>query len=79
MPGRPPHLLRSCSVSYICLLLGYLGLSIAPNVFFILGSIVVRSVGSSVLWIYSTLLLQLRVPNSLQGRIFALEMAFLTV
>lgn len=31
--------------------------------------------GSSVVWVYSTLLIQLRVPNQLQGRMMALEMA----
>lgn len=35
--------------------------------------------GSATLWVYSTLMLQVRVPNTLQGRMFALEMAFCTV
>jgi hypothetical protein len=32
--------------------------------------------GSSTLWVYSTLLLQLSVPNALLGRMSALDMAF---
>ena len=43
------------------------------------GSIMVRSFGSAVMWVYSTLLIQLRVPDDLLGRMLALEMAFLTV
>lgn len=40
---------------------------------------VVRSCGSSIVWVYSTLLIQLRVPNELQGRMMALEMALYVV
>jgi hypothetical protein len=36
---------------------------------------VVRSFGSSVLWTYITLLIQLQVPSEVQGRIFAIERA----
>ena len=40
---------------------------------------VVRSCGGSTVWVYSTLLIQLRVPNELQGRMMALEMALYVV
>ena len=39
----------------------------------------IRSAGSAVLWIYSTLMLQFAVPNELLGRVLALEMALFTV
>ena len=35
--------------------------------------------GSATLWLYSTLLLQLRVPNAILGRMSAVEMALYTV
>ena len=54
---------------------GYLLMSAAPNIWALIPSTIVRSVGSSVVWVYSTLLIQLRVPNQLQGRMMALEMA----
>ena len=46
---------------------------------FYLAAQVVRSCGSSIVWVYSTLLIQLRVPNELQGRMMALEMALYVV
>jgi hypothetical protein len=54
-------------------------MAIAPNVWMVLFSTSVRAIGSAVIWVYSTLLLQIRVPNALLGRILALEMALLTV
>lgn len=35
--------------------------------------------GSAVLWVYSTLLMQQRVPNELLGRLSSLESALYTV
>ena len=61
------------------LLVGYILMAFAPNIWLLAPAIAVRSMGSSCIWVYSTLLLQLAVPNRLQGRIFALEMAFFTV
>lgn len=55
--------------------LGYLLMSAAPNIWALIPSTIVRSCGSSIVWVYSTLLIQLRVPNELQGRMMALEMA----
>ena len=52
---------------------------IAPNILMILVATALRSAGSAGLWIYSTLMLQLQVPNQLLGRILALEMALFTV
>lgn len=51
----------------------------APNIWALYPATVVRSCGSSVVWVYSTLLIQLRVPNQLLGRMMALEMAFYVV
>lgn len=60
-------------------MVGYVGIAAARNVYAMSLSIIVKSFGSSVLWVYSTLLLQIRVPDGLLGRILALEMALFTV
>ena len=52
---------------------------IAPNILMVLVATALRSAGSAGLWIYSTLMLQLQVPNHLLGRILALEMALFSV
>lgn len=61
------------------LLVGYLVTLISPDIFSLLASTLIRAVGSNVLWMYSTLLLQLRVPNHLLGRMLAVELAIYTV
>jgi hypothetical protein len=52
---------------------------IAPNISLVLASTFVRAMGSAVLWVYSTLLMQQRVPNDYLGRISALEGAAYTI
>ena len=60
-------------------MIGYLLLVVAADIKLLLLSTAVRSAGSAVLWIYSTLMLQFAVPNELLGRVLALEMALFTV
>ena len=72
---RKHYLLRACAASFLSFLLGYLLMAVAPNIWLLLPATLVRSCGSSVVWISSTLLIQMRVPNELQGRAMALEMA----
>ena len=60
-------------------MIGYLLLVVAADIKLLLLSTAIRSAGSAVLWIYSTLMLQFAVPNELLGRVLALEMALFTV
>ena len=53
------------------LFIGYLMMVLAPNILLVLLSTMVRSCGSAVVWVYSTLLLQIRVPNQMLGRMMA--------
>ena len=76
---RPPYLLLSASFGYLFLMFGFFGIAMSHNVVTMCISIMVRSFGSSVLWVYSTLLIQLRVPDRLLGRVLAMEIAFFTV
>ena len=76
---RKAPLLRSTAASFYCFVLGYLLLIVASNISLLLLSTAIRSAGSAVLWIYSTLMLQYLVPSQLLGRVMALEMALFTV
>jgi len=69
----------SSGVCFSFLAFGYVGMAASKHVVPMCLSIMCRSFGSSVLWVYSTLLLQLRVPDKLLGRMLALEVAFYTV
>ena len=72
-------MLRACALSFVLMGVAWLALTFAPNIYVVLLSTISRSFGSSAIWVYSTLMLQLRVPNALLGRILAVEMAFHTV
>ena len=75
-------LLRSASAAFGLLTLGYVLLSAAAAASSLAGVLfatAARAAGSAVLWTYSTLLLQVEVPDALLGRICALEQALYTV
>ena len=75
-------LLRSASAAFGLLTLGYAALSAAAawsSLAAVLAATAARAAGSAVLWTYSTLLLQLEVPDALLGRTCALEQALYTL
>jgi len=75
-------LLRSASTAFGLLTLGYAALSAAAaasSLAAVLAATAARAAGSAVLWTYSTLLLQVEVPDALLGRTCALEQALYTL
>lgn len=61
-PARPDPsgFLRGIAISFVCLNVGYLLMALAPNILWLLLATALRAQGSTVLWTYSTLILQLR-------------------
>jgi predicted MFS family arabinose efflux permease len=76
---RPRPLLWASALAFIFLFAGSVLLAAARKLYMVLAATLVRAVGSATLWIYSTLLLQLRCPNTILGRVSAAEMAFYTI
>ena len=74
-PQEVNPLLKRVVSAFLNLFSGHLIASFAHNIFMVMASTVSRSFGSSVLWTYSTLLIQISVPTGLQGRMFAFERA----
>lgn len=72
-------LLRALAVAFIEMCASYAIMGAASSISAVLAATILRTLGSSVVWIYSTLLMQLTVPSDLQGRVFATERAFYTV
>lgn len=60
-------MLRSTAGAFGSLMVGYVLMTAAPSIAFLLPAVVVRSLGAATLWVYSTLLLQYRVENRIQG------------
>jgi hypothetical protein len=59
--------------------IAYAALSLAPSAYVAASLLVVAHAGGSTCWVSSTQLVQLTVPNALQGRAFAAELALLTI
>ena len=53
---------------------GYVGLSLAPNVWVASVSVVLAHCGGSAIWVFSTTLLQLNTDDRFRGRVFAADL-----
>ncbi len=70
---------RMIGPAFLLTALGYVGLSGAPTLPLAMLAVIVAHCGGSIQWVFSTALLQMEVPGRLQGRIFAIELALLTL
>jgi MFS family permease len=57
----------------------YIAFGCATNFFFALLMLLIAHMGGSILWVFSTVLLQRTVEDKLRGRVFAAEMALFTL
>jgi MFS family permease len=57
----------------------YVALSAAPTLPLAALAVLLAHFGGSVLWVFSTVLLQMEVPDQFRGRVFAAELAFVTL
>ena len=81
-PLVPQHelpLVLVVAVGFALLPAGYAIIAFSPNILVVLLGTVLRSAGSSMLWVFSTLLAQLRGKGCFLGRIFALEFTLFTL
>ena len=70
---------RACLVSYLLMALGYFGLWQFNHEFLLICIFsAVRAAGSNIVWIYSSLLLQILSRDSMLGRVVAVDYAFAT-
>ncbi|MBC8159989.1 MAG: MFS transporter [Roseiflexaceae bacterium] len=70
---------RMIGPAFLISALGYALMSGAPALWLAALAAVVAHVGGSIQWVYSSALLQMEVPDRLQGRVFAIELALLTL
>lgn len=70
---------RAIGPSILLTGIGYTVVSGAPSLLLAALGVMVAHIGGSNQWVFSTSLLQMNVPNRLQGRVFAVEGAFLTL
>lgn len=70
---------RAIGPSIILTGIGYSIVSGAPTLLLAALGVMIAHIGGSTQWVFSTSLLQMNVPNRLQGRVFAVEGTFLTL
>jgi NRE family putative nickel resistance protein-like MFS transporter len=73
--GAPRTMRRFVSGGSALLTCGLLVLSGAPSLALAALAILLRGMGGSINWTFSTILLQKTVPDALRGRLFAIELA----
>jgi MFS family permease len=76
---QPDEMRRAIAPSYFLVSVFYLMLSWSPNILFAGAAVVGAHAAGSVLWVFSTVLLQMSVPDRFRGRVFSAELALLMI
>ncbi|MBU0482625.1 MAG: MFS transporter [Proteobacteria bacterium] len=74
-----PAMFRAIALSFYVASLAYILFSLAPTLLAAVPFVFLGHLGGSVQWVFSTNLLQRIVPDHFRGRVFAAEMALLTL
>jgi MFS family permease len=78
--GQQPRRLRSTiGPAYFMVGVFYIALAGAPTLWLAALCVLFAHFGGSILWVFSTVLLQLEVPDRFRGRVFATELALVTL
>jgi hypothetical protein len=76
---EPRQLRRIIGPAYFMVGIFYVALSWAPALWIAALCVLFAHFGGSILWVFSTVLLQLEVPDRFRGRVFATELALVTL
>lgn len=74
-----PYLEKAITAGYALIPVAWLLFGVAPALWVALMGMLLRGMGGSINWTYSSALLQMRVPYSFLGRVFALDFALFTL
>lgn len=78
--GQTPRTLRrAIGPAYFMIGIFYAALAGAPTLLLAAACVLFAHFGGSVLWVFSTVLLQMEVPDRFRGRVFAAELALVTL
>ena len=78
--GQQPKTLRkTIGPAYFVIGVFYVALSMAPVLSLATICVLFAHFGGSILWVFSTVLLQMEVPDEFRGRVFAAELALVTI
>src|SRR6185369_2855765 len=78
--GHSPRRLRwTIAPAFFMVGIFYVALAAAPTLWVAALCVLFAHFGGSILWVFSTVLLQLEVPDRFRGRVFAAELALVTL
>jgi MFS family permease len=78
--GQQPRRLRhTIGPAFFTVGIFYIALAAAPSLAVAAVCVLCAHFGGAILWVFSTVLLQLEVPDRLRGRVFAVELAMVTL
>lgn len=75
----PQAMLRALSVIFGIAASFYLAFAYMPTLWLAAAALLLAAMASNTLWVFSSTLLQIYVPNTHLGRVFAMDFAWLTV
>ncbi len=73
--GQVMTMRRLMIVGFVWVTLGWILLGLAPSLWFVALALVVRAMGGSATWTYSSTVIQMSTDNSYLGRMFSLDWA----
>ena len=76
---QPQRLRRTIGPAYFMVGVFYVALAWAPTLWIAALCVLCAHFGGSILWVFSTVLLQMEVPDRFRGRVFATELALVTL
>jgi hypothetical protein len=76
---QPDEMRRAIAPSYFLVSVFYLMLSWSPTILLASAAVIGAHAAGSVLWVFSTVLLQISVPDRFRGRVFSAEIALLMI
>jgi MFS family permease len=76
---QPKALRRTIWPAYFIVGVFYVGLAWAPTLPLAALAVLFAHFGGAILWVFSTVLLQMEVPDRFRGRIFSVELALVTL
>jgi MFS family permease len=77
--SQPKRLRRTIGPAYFMVGVFYIALAWAPSLWVAALCVLCAHFGGSILWVFSTVLLQMEVPDRFRGRVFATELALVTM
>ena len=76
---QPQRLRRTIGPAYFTVGVFYIALAAAPSLWIAAVCVLCAHFGGAILWVFSTVLLQMEVPDRFRGRVFATELALVTL